>query len=157
MNRKLRKAPPEVNPGGAFLYSPQTVSVCFCSVQQIVAEGLQGHFLVSGRHQDRNIVPASAIRNHADRNSVEGVENTRRKTALLPDDIAHNTDNTHIFIDFHIAEMVQLLADRRQMFRGVDRQRNGHFRGRNHIDRRFVPLKNFENFFQEPVSHQHSP
>ena len=84
------------------------------------------------------------------------VLNTRAGNARRPAQaFTNNTDDRSSLFDSRRCRVVQLLDDRRQRTRLIQRKRDADFRRRNHINHRPMSFKHFKQRAQKTVSAQH--
>src|ERR1019366_4559490 len=97
-----------------------------------------------------------ALRNHADVNAVEGVEDAPGHSRGVADVVANQADNHLVLLDIDLGELLQLGHDGVEVRGVVDGERNADFGGGHHIDRRFEAVEDLEDAVQEAVCHQHA-
>src|SRR5580692_1700348 len=97
-----------------------------------------------------------ALRDHADVNSFERIEDAARHARSIPNIVADEADDRLIFFNFDVSELAQLGLNLFEAFQVVNREGDADFRGRDHIDRGFEAVEDLEDAMQEAVRHQHA-
>ena len=80
----------------------------------------------------------------------------RLEADVVPLQIAHYTDNDHIFVHGYRAIFLQVVHDLIEMLAVVDRDTHANLRGRDHVDRGLIVLESLEHLAQEPCRQQHT-
>ncbi len=87
---------------------------------------------------------------------MERIDHIGFETTVLPFKIAYHTDDDHIAIHRHCAELLEILDDLMQIALIVYRHRHAHLRCDDHIDRRTVCFEYLKHFTQESIGKKHS-
>ena len=125
-------------------------------VEEHVREALQRTHLVRLSDEERDVIVASAIRNHTHGDILHSVQDNTFEAEVVPVEVAHNAYDAHVRVDGYCAVLLQLIYNLVEMRRVVDTHRNAHLARRNHIDRSLVALENLEHLAEEASSKEHA-
>ncbi len=75
----------------------------------MLAKQSQRLALVLATYEQRDIIVASAVADHAHRDIAERIDNLSLETAILPLEIAHHADDHHIAINGHSAKLLEIV------------------------------------------------
>ena len=113
------------------------------------AQRLQGPCFILLPHDERDVATAASIRDHADGNIFQSLNNQCLEAHIPPLQIPDNADNHHLFLNKYRSIRFQPGDNLLQVFRVVDRNGNPDIGCRYHIDRRFVERESIEHMAQE--------
>ena len=80
-------------------------------IEQYIAERLQSKFLVLFANQERNVVVATAKRNHSHGNVSHRIERFGFETNVFPFQIAHHADDAHVLVDSNRTVFLQVIEN----------------------------------------------
>src|SRR5208283_174883 len=124
--------------------------------EEFAVQRFDGGAEVFFRHHETDIEQRAALRNHADVDAFERIEDAARHARRIPDVFADQADDDLIAFDFGFGELAQLGEHFVEVRRIVDGERDADLGGGHHIDGRFEAVEDFEDAAQKAVRHQHA-
>src|SRR5262245_17391122 len=98
--------------------------------KELRMEGFYGLFQVRLSNHKADVQQGCSLRDHADIDAIEGIEDTPSHTGCVADILSDETDDDLVVLDVHFGEFPKLGNDVIEARRIIDGERDAHFGSR---------------------------
>ena len=112
--------------------------------------------LVALLDEEGDVAVAASVGYHADGDFGKGFGHLALKAYVAPAEVAHHTDDAHVFVDLDGAVFLQFVENGCQATGVVDAERYADFGGGDHVDAGVVGLEYLEYLAHEAGGEEHA-
>ena len=123
--------------------------------EEVGTERLERIDLVILGNEKRNVVVATAIGNHTNRDVADSVDNLGLEANVFSRHVTDNADDDKVTVDGDSAELAQIISNLVKMTIVVNGDGDANLRGGNHVNRGLVVRKDVEDLGEESVREEH--